>query len=136
MLNLLNERETLLRVADILTGEMRDHFDMLYVIGSKYPYSREIDDPPEDFSILECGSVACIGGHAWLLENPGSYHLAREYVLGVSDISRIYFLYYPDVDDWGDITVEDAVQAIENYLNEEYSEDDIWQHVRERQNRK
>ena len=81
----------------------------------------------------ECGTVACIGGWAWLLArakplpaHPSAYDpcdLARaaEFVRatdctsGYVDI-ELHRLFYPPTESWLWITTSHAVQAIDNYL--------------------
>lgn len=78
----------------------------------------------------DCGTVACIGGHAWLVENPKDLSGADDFVIGYEpsdDETRtgLSLLFYPPV--WlmryREITPAHASQAISNYLD---TGDPLW----------
>ena len=57
----------------------------------------------------KCGTVMCIGGTAeWLANDNGLFNNTN---------NSLYDLFYPNViQDWDNITVEKAAQALRNYL--------------------
>lgn len=66
-----------------------------------------------------CDSVACIGGHAWLIENPGDFEGASHYIASLSWNDDLYTLYYPHVTcGMSKVTRRQAAQAIEVYLRD------------------
>lgn len=66
---------------------------------------------------FDCGTIACIGGHAWLVENPGDYRGADEYVCATEEGSPLDALYRPRAGvHWSRITPSQAAAAIDNYL--------------------
>jgi hypothetical protein len=95
--NLRNERETLAQVAAALrAGTIEGKFDM-----------------GEAASQYDCGTVACIGGWAWLFENPDDFDGAQNFVgtqTGALD-NLLYWVGY-----YGDLSPEHAADAIDNYL--------------------
>ena len=118
LLALRNERETLAIVAAILRGEAPPPVIDGKAIGY---HQAKFCDLGEDYSGFDCGTAACVGGHAWLIENPGdasgaerhvnSYDPESGYVDRSNGMARLY---------WGTFhaTPKQAAQAIENYLRD------------------
>lgn len=130
MLKLKDERDTLTKVAEMLeSGELKHSPDSeragfnMGVTCSKY----------------ECGTVACIGGSAYLLEHPNQFEAATEYVNGCyvahneADLSsgRLEDLYWmTSLRDhsvsYRAITPQQAAIAIRKYLA---GSPTLWDHV-------
>ncbi len=85
---------------------------------------------------FDCGTVACVGGFAWLEENPGDFAGADRYVMGVKehlgDVEEdnpLHLLYYPDnLAVWDHLTPVHAAVAIRNYLA---GDADPWEEIAE-----
>lgn len=62
--------------------------------------------------VQECGTIACIGGTAELLAGKSIFMYRSEYT------DALYDLFFPSLcgNDWYNITVEQASQALRNYL--------------------
>jgi hypothetical protein len=61
-----------------------------------------------------CGTVACIGGWLWLVENPRDYSGANSYVAQVA--GPLHDLFYPpNMASYAHITAEEAADALHNY---------------------
>lgn len=114
---LKDERATLQAVAQMLRGGVI-HIDgpgQENVIALRFNMARTCVE-------YQCGTVACIGGYAWLHENPGDFKGADRYVDQYGDecvpVGGIDDLYYPwrVARDWSKITPAQAAEAIENYL--------------------
>ncbi len=145
MLTLKNERETLLAVAEKLeSGEYVHRWDSS-VVYKHFGSFFNMNIP----CINDCGTVACIGGFAYLHENPEEYSKARAFVTNLINAdypedeakeygyvpSTLYELFYPSVPDWSGITREQAATAIRRYLakqerNQPDDQEDIWDHVK------
>lgn len=143
MLTLKNERETLLAVAEKLEKGELIHVD---VHGYDVETGKEIGtDLGFNMELAcDCGSAACIGGWAYLHENPGAMHDASKYVyaqegwandefgttkyIPLTPLAPLYFPRGIDTDKWSSITREQAATAIRRYLA---GEERIWDHVSE-----
>lgn len=122
---LKNERETFLKVADILenfTRALPIGFNMNIGCSSGLDEA-SVDNTGEAYS---CGTVACIGGHAYLLENPGDFAGASRYVANQNSHAPIDRLFYPRCDDYNVITPALASIAIHKYLDGERY---FWDHI-------
>lgn len=120
--NLRDIRGTLLRVRDFLLREAvhveAQNYRQVYVGACGF----NMGTPVERWS---CGTVACIGGHAWLMENPGDIDGARDFVTqyeyrdsaGWFRRTGLALLFYPTAAGYDRITTAEAAQAIDNYLN-------------------
>lgn len=135
-LTLKNERETLLAVAEKLEkGELvhRQDTGVIYREGGNF-FNMRIT------CIHDCGTVMCIGGAAYLHENPEQYNDAKLFVglmvspdaedVAENDIaSPLYDLFYPETqEDWDNINEQQAATAIRKYVAGERGER-IWDHV-------
>lgn len=111
-LRLIDERNTLRKVRDILRGER----DPIEHDGNKL--SLNMDTP-----LSPCSTAACIGGHAYLIENP---HAARyrisEFVNGQlfanrPDLDELFYAWRrPEGLSLSKITAAQAANAIDNFL--------------------
>lgn len=85
----------------------------------------------EESRPFHCGSIACIGGHAYLMAHGAdvtkvlSPDLVNDAAMFVNDVdsgSPLYNLFYPfyldyaEDGDWDDLTPREAAKAIDNYL--------------------
>lgn len=108
-LKLKNERETLMKVAEALKSmkrfEGRDPDDKTGMYLNMQVSARA----------FSCGTVACIGGHAWLIENPNDFDGAMAFVHGVGCFDDLWELFYGRTSTF--VTPDEAVQAINNYLS-------------------
>lgn len=108
-LKLKNERETLMKVAEALKSmkrfEGRDPDDKTGMYLNMQVSAR-------DFS---CGTVACIGGHAWLIENPNDVDGAIAFVHSIGRYDNLWELFCGRTSSL--VTPDEAIQAINNYLS-------------------
>jgi hypothetical protein len=108
---LVNERETLARVARILRGLEPPPWFNGKQIGFHMGEQCTVDEEALDYKGEACGTIACIGGHAWLLENPGDAKGAIRFVntSAPAGLARLF---------WGTFsaTPREAACAIDNYL--------------------
>lgn len=135
MLSLINERKTLEKVATQLEKHKLTYeswHSRFHAKGKKFNMGVGCIN-------YECGTVACIGGHAYLLENPKQFQSAADYVNAFPERCEtgLAALYYPSVYsglpdemDYDDISPEDAAKAIRRYLN---GEEKFWDHVQPRE---
>jgi len=136
MLKLRDEVGTLTKVAEMLEREELERIDYNErnaVKGNKFNMSVACLNK-------ECGTVACIGGTAYLLENPNKFAAAQAYVNNhdTEADAGIDALYFPSsysglkgVDDgtfivYDFITPAEAAKAIRRYLA---GEKQFWDHV-------
>jgi hypothetical protein len=97
-LTLKRERETLMKVRNDLLMMNNQHFNMAI-----------------SCILRDCGTVACIGGHAWLTENPNDFEGASEFVMNITTGDELYKLFYETT--LSGVTPAEGAQAIDNYLN-------------------
>lgn len=117
-LELRTPEETLALVAKVIVAEKRDGFNMEQACITNATTRTN--------SKYKCDTVACIGGWAWLLENPDDFNGATSYVL-TRDINQddVYPLFFPSRME--DVTPEEGAMAIERYLDGYRGEEAIWQ---------
>lgn len=67
----------------------------------------------------ECGTVACIGGWAYIISKVDNRVSRANRYVWRNEVGPLAPLYFPHVigSDWTGITVDIAVQAIKNFLN-------------------
>lgn len=137
---LQNEKQTLKAVAELFreAGDNHQIDDQVFDLGITcfVPFNGKYST--DDDIEYKCGSVACIGGFAYLYENPREYSAASNYVdaqysskSNPSDPRRSE-LYFPrEVYDYHRITPALAAIAIDKYLDETVPVEEIWSHVNE-----
>lgn len=121
---LRNEAETLAEVARILRGQSSAPTWKNAPIG--FDMEAAFDDSTRRRIGKECSAICCIGGTAWLLENPHTDpNEAHAYVIGVEREGAgrgLYALYFAVTADnqelyyQRDFTRDQAARAIDNYL--------------------
>ena len=128
-------KAALSKVADMLEQEVFTHgtkesFYHNHVVG-KYNFNQEISAD----SNYDCGTVACIGGWCWLLTNEKpdeetntiikydkeALDRASKFVYGKHPSFYFYSdglhkLFYPPFEQYDDVTPQQAVKAIRNYI--------------------
>lgn len=124
-MKLRNERETLLKVAEYLEGGTPNDFENI---------GRVVFDLAVPAAAASCGTVACIGGCAWIYENPNCTIAEAKNYVGLQGETRLDDLYFPKTDDgfpsnkdYRQITAAEAATAIRRYL---IGEEMFWDHVK------
>lgn len=128
MLKLRDERAALTKVAEMLESGELIHIDNSSIGDTGAFFSMNIIA-----KVWSCGSVSCIGGSAYLYENPGEYEMAADFVASIKshyqDDCSINNLFYPDSHcDWDFITPKQAAIAIRKYLA---GSSTLWDHLNE-----
>lgn len=126
IMELKNERETLEAVATYFElGEPLEYKNIGHITF----------DLSVGAEVLSCGSVACIGGCAWLYENPNApITEASQYVHRINADHQLCRLFYPASDvgfpniSYRAVTRKQAATAIRRYLAGEKL---FWDHVEE-----
>lgn len=111
---LKNPEKTLAKVAREIKGKKRDNFNM-----------------GTSCSTDTCGTVACIGGHAWLVEHPRDFAGAGDFVDAYyygGEYNELFFARAVHLH-LAKITPEDAAKAIYKYLAGTRG-NKIWSHVK------
>lgn len=118
---LKNERETLAIVAKMLRGEI----PAPVINGEAVRYHQgAYCGKGHDWNGQDCGTTACIGGHAWLVENPndtkGADAHVRAYDRDLEDGDHELIEASPGLSQlyWGRMyaTPTEGAAAIDNYL--------------------
>jgi hypothetical protein len=129
MYELKNEEKTLRAVQEMLREMGEEHVKDGHMFNMQVP---AINYPHEVTRYLgsrsyKCGTVACIGGSAYLYENPEMFADAAEYVSNAN--GRLHQLYFPEYladMDYDEITPAQAVIAIDRYLDPSIPDEAIW----------
>jgi hypothetical protein len=110
---LQHETETLQRVSVLIEKEPKN-----------YKQGYQCLTGSEAKETFDCETVACIGGWAWLVENPGDFAGAREFV-DFHDAGGRYNALF-----WGrtnDVSVKEAQTAIAEFLKDpEADMEELW----------
>lgn len=117
--SLKDERGTLAKVAAILRKQnpplALDGEEVGFLMESSFSDYPPLVAESERLGFGPCGSAACIGGHAWLLENPNGANSVGLYMEEATRGSGgLWDLYYAP--EGMPATAEQAAQAIDNYL--------------------
>ncbi|MGH6957858.1 MAG: hypothetical protein ACREEW_14425 [Caulobacteraceae bacterium] len=104
--------------AHLRKPEVADHFAL-----SHYFFTTSDSDEPIGELIHDCGTVACIAGHAAVLANPresfydiGIYSEARDW-LGLNNFQAFDLFEPGEVDDYGAVTPQMAADVIDNLID-------------------
>lgn len=123
-MELKNAKEALLNVANYLEAGLPNDAPRI---------SHMFFDMAVGASVRECGAVACIGGLAWIWENPNDgVKEASKYVGDLAEDDPLIRLYYPNVANgypnvpYYMVTPVEAAKAIRRYF---YGEARFWDHV-------
>lgn len=124
MLKLKDERGTLTKVAEMLeSGELQHVQDISPFNGNAVGQVFNMNWSAQEWS---CGSVACIGGTAWLLENPKQYDEASTFVYQASGRQGDLFFITGREFPLHNVTAQQAAIAIRKYLAGSAT---LWDHV-------
>lgn len=124
MLKLRDERGTLTKVAEMLeSGELKHVQDISPFAGNAVGQAFNMNWSACNW---DCGSVSCIGGSAYLLENPEQFDDASSFVYRAS--GRLYHLFFASglEIELASITPQQAAIAIRKYLA---GSPTLWDHV-------
>lgn len=97
--------------------QLRGYPDMPYAVDSSNPNSAKILFNMSSWSSpRDCGTVCCIGGTAALISGIDFNALVHSRNGISKEIQSLYRLFYPDCSGYDDVTVDQAAQALRNYL--------------------